>query len=335
MGRRRKKDGGYELLRFISLLGLYVLLSPDKKPRERMVRTEEPTRIYEPVVNQQPVVNQHLGENTDSDGDSKMGCLIVALIVIVLAILSESAGVIILVFLGIAFIAILNNASPTSSNNTQANQQSTADQSYEQGVNQQYAVQGSAQYVGSEQNVYARRSAQPFVPNPAKHVFIPDEGLADLLKDMSLSERMRYLNVDSVSELIEKFPTCIDEYDVADFREGEKSVVRAKRRVVADKYRYMPSDFNPNLVVPVAAAMTVPAAMYYNDDDDERSFFGNSNAQEQPVQQRPAWQDPYDYHGTEKYDEFYNLREDEYREEYGEDFEDAIDNEYEEKYVNK
>lgn len=50
---------------------------------------------------------------------------------------------------------------------------------------------------------------------------------------------------------------------------------------------------------------------------------------------KPVRQDPYAYHGTEKYDEFYNLREDEYREEYGDDFEDAIDDAYEEKHIKK
>ena len=171
-------------------------------------------------------------------------------------------------------------------------------------------------------------------------LWVPDDGVADLLRGVSLSERMRYLNVDSVGELIEKFPTCIDEYDVADFREGERSIMRAKRRVVPDKYRFMPADFNPNLVVPVAAvaAMAAPAAAAYyyddnSDDNDEVSFWGKNNAQAQ--QQKPAWQDSYAYHGTEKYDEFYNLREDEYREEYGEDFEDAIDDEYEDTYINK
>lgn len=328
MGRRRKKDGGYELLRFISLLGLYVLLSPDKKPRERTVRTEEPTRIYDPVVNQQPVVNQHLGKNTNSDGDSKIGCLIVALIVIVLAILSESAELILLAFLGIALIAVLKNTNLSSNNNTLENQQ--------------HVAQGSAQYAGSEQNLYARRSSEPFVPNLATHVFVPDKWTADLLKEVSLSERLRYLNLDSVGELIEKFPTCTDDDDLIDFRYGEKSVVGAKRKVVADKYRYMPADFNPNLVVSVAsvAAMAAPvaAAYYYednSDDNDEVSFWGNNNAQAQAPQQKLAWQDPYAYHGTEKYDEFYNLREDEYREEYGEDFEDAIDDEYEDTYINK
>ena len=190
--------------------------------------------------------------------------------------------------------------------------------------------------------MYTRRSAEPFVPNLTTHVFVPDKWTADLLKEVSLSERMRYLNVDSVGELLEKFPTCTDDDDLIDFRYGEKSVVGAKRKVVADKYRYMPADFNPNLVVPVAtvAAMAAPAAaMYYYDDDsddnDEISFFGNSNVQPQTPQQRPAWQDPYAYHGTEKYDDFYNLREDEYRQEYGEDFEDAIDDEYEDTYINK
>ena len=168
---------------------------------------------------------------------------------------------------------------------------------------------------------------------------VSDDGLVKLLRGVSLSERLRYLNVDSVGELIEKFPTCTDDDDLIDFRYGEKSVVGAKRKVVADKYRYMPADFNPNLVVPAAtaAAVAAPVAMYYDDDDgdEESSFWDNSNVQEQTPEQKPAWQDPYAYHGTEKYDAFYNLREDEYREEYGEDFEDAIDDEYEETYINK
>lgn len=188
-------------------------------------------------------------------------------------------------------------------------------------------------------NVYTRKSAQPYQPNLVKYVFVPDEDLVYLLTDLKLNERMRYLNVDNVAELIEKFPTCIDELDVEDFHNGEKSVVRAKRKVVTDKYRYMSADFDPNLFVPIATAtaMVAPAVAmyYYDDDDDETNFWNNSNVQEHTPQQRPAWQGPYNYHGTEKYDEFYNLREDEYREEYGDDFEDAIDNEYEETYINK
>lgn len=324
MGRRRKKDGGYEFLRFISLLGLYILLSPRQNHSARAVKTEEPVRVNSIAPNQQS------GENGSTGGDTKLGWIIIVHVLIIISVFAECYELIFLIIFAMIIAAFVNNESDSSGGNvSQTNQQFAANQ-----VN--------AQYADPEQNIYARRSAEPFVPNLATHVFVPDELLADLLKDVRLSERMRYLNVDSVEEIIEKFPTCIADYDVADFREGERSIMRAKRRVVPDKYRYMPADFNPDLIVPVTtvAAMAAPAAaMYYydddRDDDDEVSFWGNSNSQEQTTQQRPAWQDPYAYHGTEKYDEFYNLREDEYREEYGEDFEDAIDDEYEETYINK
>lgn len=324
MGRRRKKEGGYEFLRFISLLGLYILLSPRQNHSARAVKTEEPVRVNNIATNQQS------GANGSTGGDPKLGCGIIAFVLLILAILAESKGLVFFIIFVVVIAAFMNNESDSSGGNVSQ-------------TNQQFAAnQGNAQYAGSEQNIYTRRSAEPFVPNLTKHVFVPDKWTADLLKEVSLSERLRYLNVDSVAELIEKFPTCTDDDDLIDFRYGEKSVVGAKRRVVPDKYRYMPADFNPNLIVPVTtvAAMAAPAAaMYYydddRDDDDEVSFWGNSNSQEQTTQQRPAWQDPYAYHGTEKYDEFYNLREDEYREEYGEDFEDAIDDEYEETYINK
>ena len=321
MGRRRKKDGGYEFLRFISLLGLYILLSPSQNHSTRAVKREEPVRVNNIAPNQQS------GVSGNSGGDPKLGCGIIALVLIIMSAFAECYELIFLIIFAIIIAAFMNNESNSSGGNVSQ-------------TNQQFAAnQGNAQYAGSEQNIYTRRSAEPFVPNLATHIFVPDELLADLLKDVRLSERMRYLNVDSVEEIIEKFPTCIADYDVADFRKGERSIMRAKRRVVPDKYRYMPADFNPNLIVPVTtvAAMAAPAAvMYYDDDDnDEGSFGGNSNVQEQVPQQKPAWQDPYAYHGTEQYDEFYNLREDEYRQEYGEDFEDAIDDEYEDTYINK
>lgn len=154
-------------------------------------------------------------------------------------------------------------------------------------------------------------------------IWVPDDGVADLLRGVSLSERMRYLNVDSVGELIEKFPACIDEDDAADFREGEKSIVRAKRRVVAEKYRFMPADFDPRLVVPVAAvaAMTAPAAAMYGDDDDDKC--AELSAQKSTRQTSP-------YNNTDKYDEVYDLREVDYIDEYGEDYEDAIDDRFDE-----
>lgn len=332
MGRRRKKDGGYEFLRFISLLGLYILLSPSKNHSARAVKREEPVIVNNIAPNQQS------GVSGNSGGDAKLGCGIIAFVLLILAILAESKGLVFFIIFVVVIVAFMNNESDSSGGNaSQSSQQFAANNG-----NEQYAAQGNAQYGGNEQNVYTRRSAEPFVPNLTTHVFVPDEWTADLLKEVSLSERLRYLNVDSVGELIEKFPTCTDDDDLIDFRYGEKSVVGAKRKAVADKYRYMPADFNPNLVVPVAAvaAMAAPAAAaYYYDDDsddnDEVSFWGNNNAQAQAPQQKPAWQDPYAYHGTEKYDEFYNLREDEYREEYGEDFEDAIDDEYEDTYINK
>lgn len=324
MGRRRKKDGGYEFLRFISLLGLYILLSPSQNHSARAVKMEEPVRFNNIAPNQQS------GVSGNSGGDPKLGCGIIALVLIIMSAFAECYELIFLIIFAIIIAAFMNNESDSFGGNASQSSQQFA------------ANQGNAQYIASEQNVYTRRSAEPFVPNLTTHVFVPDEWTADLLKEVNLSERLRYLNVDSVGELIEKFPTCTDDDDLIDFRYGEKSVVGAKRKVVADKYRYMPADFNPNLVVPVAAvaAMAAPAAAayYYDDDSDDNnevSFWGNNNAQAQTPQQKPAWQDPYAYHGTEKYDEFYNLREDEYREEYGEDFEDAIDDEYEDTYINK
>lgn len=309
---------------------MYAIIGPNIKPKVKEVRTEQPMSVNNVTPNQQS------GANGNSGGDPKLGCVIIALVLIIMSAFAECYELIFIIIFAIIIAAFMNNESDSSGGNaSQTSQQFAANQG-----NEQYAVQNSTQYAASEQNVYDRRSAEPFVPNLTKHVFVPDEGTADLLKELRISERMRYLNVDSVGELIEKFPTCIDKYDVADFREGERSIMRAKRRVVPDKYRFMPADFNPNLVVPVAAvaAMAAPAAAAYyyddnSDDNDEVSFWGKNNAQAQ--QQKPAWQEPYAYHGTEKYDEFYNLREDEYREEYGEDFEDAIDDEYEDTYINK
>lgn len=319
---RRRNSGRNDLVRLLGLLTLYAIIGPNSKPKVKEMRTEQP--MY---VNNVPS-NPQSGANGNSGGDPKLGCGIIAFVLLILAILAESKGLVFFIIFVVVIAAFMNNESDSSGGNASQ-------------TSQQFAANpGNERYAASEQNVYARRSAEPFVPNLSTHVFVPDEVLANLLGDVNLSERMRYLNVDSVGELIEKFPTCIDEYDVADFREGERSIMRAKRRVVPDKYRFMPVDFDPNLLVPAAtvAAMAAPAAAaYYYDDDsddnDEVSFWGNNNVQ--APQQKPAWQDPYAYHGTEKYDEFYNLREDEYREEYGEDFEDAIDDEYEETYINK
>lgn len=323
----RRNNGNNDLLRFISLLTLYAILPSDKPKQGRPVQQAS----YNADTNVPTA-------NSSNANDEVSGLVIFAGIFIVAGMLSGSGEFFTFCLFIAAVLFVAGNCGGSKKNNT-----SSADQA-QQEANQPYynpevygysnAQQAVPQqsFVGAQTNVQA---AQPFVPNLAKHVFVPDEGTADLLKELRISERMRYLNVDSVGELIEKFPTCIDEYDVADFREGERSIMRAKRRVVPDKYRYMPSDFNPNLVVPIAAMAAPAAAMYYDDDDndDEPRFFGNNNAQAQ--QQRPAWQDPYAYHGTEKYDEFYNLREDEYREEYGEDFKDAIDDEYEDTYINK
>lgn len=314
-------------MRLISLLTLYALTAPSSKPKVRTVRTERLVREEQPVSVSNVTPNQQSGANGSTGGDPKLGCGIIALVLIIMSAFAECYELIFLIIFAIIIAAFMNNESDSSGGNVSQ-------------TNQQFAAnQGNAQYAGSEQNIYTRRSVEPFVPNLTKHVFVPDKWTADLLKEVSLSERLRYLNVDSVAELIEKFPTCTDDDDLIDFRYGEKSVVGAKRKVVADKYRYMPADFDPNLVVPIAAvaAIAAPAAvMYYDDDDnDEGSFWGNSNVQEQVPQQKPAWQDPYAYHGTEQYDEFYNLREDEYRQEYGEDFEDAIDDEYEDTYINK
>lgn len=74
---------------------------------------------------------------------------------------------------------------------------------------------------------------------------------------------------------------------------------------------------------------------FLDGDDDDEYERRLEDEQRHNERSKAECKDPYDYHGTEKYDAFYNLREDEYREEYGDDFEDAIDNEYEEKYINK
>lgn len=154
-------------------------------------------------------------------------------------------------------------------------------------------------------------------------IWVPDDGVADLLRGVSLSECMRYLNVDSVGELIEKFPNCIDEDDAADFREGEKSIVRAKRRVVAEKYRFMPADFDPNLVVPVATVTASAVAMCGDDDDDDNGRYAELSAHESTRQASP-------YNNTDKYDKVYDLREVDYINEYGDDYEDAIDDRFDE-----
>lgn len=280
---------------------MYALTAPASKPESGRRRTV-----------QQP---------GSTGGDAKTGCGIIAFIVIVLAILAQSYEFLFLTILVIMIGAFLNNESNSSKENVQND-----------GANQGYA-QINGQCAAYEQSIYTRRNMQAFHPNPAKHVFVPDEGLAGLLQEAKINESMRYLNVDNIDELVAKFPMCLYQWDLDAYHNKEAHILKIKRKQVADKYRYMPADFDPKLLVPVAAvAMAAPAAMYYDDNDDDYSL---NNRQEPVSASKPAWQDPYAYHGTEKYDEFYNLREDEYREEYGDDFEDAIDNEYEEEYINK